>query len=181
VIKFEAKTAAIEAKFAELGTNSPTVMRSLDAFARVLRTRIQLGFRNSTAPSGLAWKGLNPFFRRGQPLMNTRRLYGSVQVRRDGDGVVVGTNLRTPGGEFSLGAIHQFGAIVKPKAGPGKTFRGRLLGPIPTAGKGFVFLRQAVIPARPFMPMDSNGNVVLPAAWAKAALNSMGRALELDK
>lgn len=181
MIKFTPKTEAIEAKFAELGTNSPVVLRSLDAFARVLRTRIQLGFRNSTAPSGLAWKGLNTFFRSGQPLMNTRRLYGSIQVRRDGDGVVVGTNLRTPDGNYSLGAIHQFGATVKPLAGPGKTFRGRLLGPIPTAAKGFVFLRQAVIPARPFMPMDSAGNVVLPAAWAKSALGAMGRALELDK
>lgn len=180
MIKFEAKTAAVDAKFKELGTASPTVMRALDAFARVLRTRIQLGFRNSTAPSGLAWKGLNPFFRSGQPLRNTGRLYGSIQVRRDGDGVVVGTNLRTPGGDFSLGAIHQFGAIVRPKPGPGATFRGRLLGPI-KAAKGFVFLRQAVIPARPFMPMDPNGNVVLPQAWAKAAINSMGRALELDK
>jgi phage gpG-like protein len=181
VIRFAVTVDKVLAKFAELGPGTPAVMRALDAFARVLRTRIQLGFRNSKAPSGAAWKPLNTFFRQGQPLLNTRRLYSSISARRDGDGVVVGTNLRTPDGRHSLGAIHQFGAVVTPTAGPGATFRGRLLGPIPTAAKGFVFLRRAVIPARPFMPMDGAGRALLPPAWARSALDSMGRALELNR
>lgn len=180
MIKFRANADQVEAKFRELGPGSPAVMRALDAFARVLRTRIQLGFRTSKAPSGAAWKPLNTFFRSGQPLRNTGRLYGSITARRDGDGVVVGTNLKTPGGRYSLGAIHQFGATIVPTAGPGATFRGRLLGPIPTAAKGFVFLRRAVIPARPFMPMDSAGRALLPPSWARSALDAMGRALELN-
>lgn len=180
MIKFRVNADQVEAKFRELGPGSPAVMRALDAFARVLRSRIQLAFRTSKAPSGAAWKPLNTFFRSGQPLRNTGRLYGSITARRDGDGVVVGTNLKTPGGRYSLGAIHQFGATIVPTAGPGATFRGRLLGPIPTAAKGFVFLRRAVIPARPFMPMDSAGRALLPPSWARSALDSMGRALELN-
>ena len=177
MIKFQADLANVQAKFQELGTNSPAVLRAPDAFARVLRTRIQLGFRTSKSPTGQTWRKLNPFFRSGQPLRNTGRLYGSITARRDGDGVVVGTNLRTPNGRHSLGAIHQFGAVVTPTAGPGATFRGRLLGPIATTGKGFVFLKRAEIPARPFMPMDQSGRAVLPPAWAKAAVDAMGRAL----
>lgn len=178
MVKTEILTAQLEARFRELGTNSPQVMRAVDAFARVLRTRIQMGFRTSKTPEGRPWQRLNPYFRVGQPLRNTGRLYGSVQAQRRGDAVYVGTNLRTPDGRHSLGAIHQFGAVVTPKEGPGKTYRGRLLGPIPTAGKGFVFLKHAVIPARRFMPVDTAGRVNLPPAWAKAAAQAMAKALE---
>lgn len=178
MVKFQLLLAEVEARFRELGRESPAVRRSVDAFARVLRTRIQMGFRTSKTPEGQPWKKLNPFFRVGQPLRNTGRLYGSIQTRRQGDAVVVGTGLRTPDGRHNLGAIHQFGAVIVPKEGPGQTYRGRLLGPIPTAAKGFVFLKRAVIPARRFMPIDTSGRVNLPPAWSKAALQAMGRALE---
>lgn len=181
VIKFHALADKVEARLRELGTDSPLTRKAVDAFARVIRTRIQLGFRMTKAPDGRPWARLNPFFRRGQPLRNTGRLYGSIQTRRIGDAVVVGTNLTTPDGRYNLGAIHQFGAFVTPKEGPGETYRGRLLGPIPTAGKGFVFLKHAEIPARPFMPLDKSGNVSLPPAWATSALQAMARALDPQK
>lgn len=179
MIRFQVMADQVEARFAELGTNSPQVMRAVDAFARVLRTRIQMGFRTARSPHGAPWRRLNPFFRVGQPLRNTGRLYGSIQARRVGDAVVVGTNLRTPDGHHNLGAIHQFGAVVVPREGPGATYRGRLLGPIPTANRGFVFLKSAIIPARPFMPIDAGGRVNLPPAWATASLQAMARAMEL--
>lgn len=179
MIKFQLLADRLEERFRELGTESPQVMRAIDAFARVVRTRIQMGFRTARSPHGQPWKKLNPFFRVGQPLRHTGRLFGSIQTRRVGNAVVVGTNLRTPDGQHNLGAIHQFGAVVVPREGPGATYRGRLLGPIPTANKGFVFLKSAVIPARPFMPIDAGGRVNLPPAWAKASLQAMGRALEL--
>lgn len=180
MIKFQILADRVEDRLRSLATDSPETRRAVDAFARVLRTRIQMGFRTARSPQGAPWKKLNPFFRVGQPLRNTGRLYGSIQARRVGDAVLVGTNLRTPDGRHSLGAIHQFGAVVTPTAGPGQTYRGRLLGPIPTASKGFVFLRRAVIPARPFMPMDPSGRVNLPPSWAQSALQAMAKALELS-
>lgn len=179
VIKFELLADKVEARFRELGSDSPEMRRSVDAFARVVRTRIQLGFRMSKAPSGAAWKPLNAFFRTGTPLRNTGRLYGSVKSVRVGEAVLIGTNLKTPDGQHNLGRIHQFGAVIEPREGPGQTYRGRLLGPIPTANKGFVFLKRAVIPARPFMPLNRAGAVQLPPAWAKASLQAMARALDL--
>lgn len=179
MIKFELLADKLEARFRELGTNSPTIQRAVDAFARVVRTRIQMAFRTARSPNGTAWRRLNPLFRVGQPLRNTGRLYGSIQSRREGESVVIGTNLRTPDGRHNLGAIHQYGAVVTPTAGPGQTYRGRLLGPIPTANKGFVFLKRAVIPARPFMPLDPSGRVNLPPSWAQSALQAMARALDV--
>lgn len=182
VINYEILTAQVDAKLGELSqAQSATMRAALLAFARVLQTRIRMGFRQGKAPSGASWAPLNTFFRSGQPLRDTGRLMGSVNAVPDGDGVLVGTNLRTPGGDHSLGAIHQFGATVVPRPGPGKTFRGRLLGPIPTTGGGgFIFLRKAVIPARPFMPLDATGDtVVLPPAWELSALKSMARAMGL--
>ncbi|GEM_PF-3134629 len=179
MVKFQLLADQVEARLRQLSSDSPEVRRAVDAFARVLRTRIQMGFRTGRSPSGAAWKPLNPFFRVGQPLRDTGRLYGSIQARRVGDAVLVGTNLRTPDGHHSLGAIHQFGATVEPMEGPGQTYRGRLLGPIRTASKGTVFLKRAVIPARPFMPMDATGRVNLPPSWAQSALQAMAKALEL--
>lgn len=173
VIKFQVIADKVEAKFAELGPNSPKTLRALEAFARVLRTRIQLGFRMSKDPWGGSWKPLNPTLtRKGQPLVNTRKLYSSVGVRRDGNGIRVGTNLRTPTGGHSLGAVHQFGATIKPKAG-------KYLVWAPAGAKGLVFAEQVTIPARPFMPIRPNGQVDLPQAWAKSALSAMARALEV--
>lgn len=172
MIKFRALAGQVEAKFQELGSNSPAVLRALDAFARVLRTRIQMGFRLSRDPWGGSWAPLNPnLTRRGQPLLNTRRLYGSVGVRREANGILVGTNLRTPGGGHSLGAVHQFGATITPK-------NGKFLRWSPAGAKGFVFAEQVTIPARPFMPIRPNGAVDLPPAWAKSAIQAMARALE---
>lgn len=170
MIKFQVNAEAVKAKFTELGTNSPTTLRALDAFARVLRTRIQLAFRSQKSPYGTTWAPLK--YRTGQALRNTGRLYGSIQVRRDGDGVVVGTNLKVPNGPQSLGAVHQFGAVIKPKKGPFLVFA------IP-GRKGLVFARQVTIPARPFMPITPQNQTILPPAWEKAALNAMGRALGL--
>ena len=60
MIKFRILADKVEAAFAELGPNSPKTLRALEAFARVLRTRIQLGFRMSKDPWGGAWKPRPP-------------------------------------------------------------------------------------------------------------------------
>lgn len=170
MIKTTVDSSQVDAKFQELGSNSPQMLKALEAFARVLRTRIQLAFRSSRGPSGAAWPALK--FRQGQPLRDKGRLYGSIQARRDGDGVIVGTNLKIPNNGNSLGAVHQFGMTIKPKKAPFLVFA------VP-GRKGLVFAKQVTIPARPFMPLDAAGQVALPPAWEKAAIASMGRALGL--
>lgn len=172
MIKFQLMADQVEARFRELGSDSPITRGAVDAFARVLRTRIQLCFRSARSPSGAPWKPLNPLFRVGQPLRNTGRLYGSIQARRVGNAVLVGTGLKTPEEDHNLGAIHQFGALVEPRSEAG------FLGPIRNVAGGMVFLKSAVIPARPFMPLDAAGNVNLPPAWARSALQAMARALD---
>ena len=170
MIKFTPNTAKVDAKFDELTKpGSPSMLRALEAFARVLRTRIQLGFRQGKSPAGVPWKPLK--IRKGQPLRNTGRLYGSIQVRRDGNAIQVGTNLKLPNNGNSLGAVHQFGMTIKPKTKPFLVF--------PGAGKGLIFARQVTIPARQFMPLDAAGAVALPPSWEKAALGAMAAALGL--
>lgn len=173
VIKFLALADKVEARFAHFGPNTPQTLKALEAFARVLRTRIQLGFRMSRDPWGAPWAPLNPVLTRtGQPLLNTRRFYSSIQVRRTGNGITVGTNMRTPTGGHSLGAIHNFGATIEPK-------NGKFLAWSPAGAKGMVFAQSVTIPARPFMPIRPNGQVDLPESWAKSALQAMARAFEV--
>lgn len=171
MIKYTVDKSKVLARFNELGTQSPLVMKALEGFARVLRTRIQLGFRQSKTPEGGTWAPLK-IRKGGQPLRDTGRLYASIGVRRDGLGVVVGTNLKLPNNPNSLGAVHQFGMTIHPKTKPFLVFPG-------PGGKGFIFARKVTIPARRFMPLDSAGKVNLPPAWEKAALGSMARALGL--
>lgn len=170
MFKWTVDTAALDAKIAALGSKGPQMVQALEAFARVLRTRIQLGFRQAKSPAGVAWKPLK--LRQGAPLRDTGRLMGSITVRRDGEGVVVGTNLRLPNNGNSLGAVHQFGMTIKPSTKP------RLVFPGP-GGKGLIFAKSVTIPARPFMPIDPSGQVQLPPAWEKSALGSMAKALGL--
>ena len=173
MIKFQAIADKVEAKFRELGSTSPTTIRALEAFARVLRTRIQLGFRMARSPWGAPWRKLAPgVSRQGQPLRNTGRLYGSIGVRRTGNGITVGTNLQIPGRSTSLGAVHQFGMTIRPK-------NGKFLVWTPPGRKGLVFAEEVTIPARPFMPIRPSGQVDLPPDWARSALSAMARALEI--
>jgi phage gpG-like protein len=145
-------------------------MHALDAFARVLLTRIKLGFKTGTAPDGSKWKKT---WRNGQPLRNTGRMAGSFTSRRDGDAIVVGSNLRIPGRATSLPAVHQYGMTIKPVNGKYLVFAR-------PSGKGLVFAKQVVIPARPMMPLDSAGNVAIPAPWMQSALVAMAKALEVN-
>jgi len=171
MIKYQFNSAALDAKIKEVGTHSPQMAKALLAFARVLRTRIQLGFRLGKAPDGSSWAKLK--WRAGQPLKDRGILYASFQARPDGDSVLVGSNLHLPNSTSSLGAVHQYGMTIKPKKGPYLVFPG-------PNGNGMVFAKQVTIPARPMMPLDKSGAVKLPPAWEISALNSMGRALGLQ-
>lgn len=173
MIDYAILTAKVDAKFADLGTHSPKIMAALDAFARVLLTRIRLGFKLGQAPDGTPWKPLNKeLTRTGQPLRNTGRMQASFTSRRDGDGVLVGSNLRIPGRASSLPAVHQYGMTIKP-------VKGKYLIWARPGGKGMIFAKQITIPARPMMPLTASGAVDLPLPWAQSALKAMANAMDL--
>ena len=171
-------TAAAVQKALDQYAGKERVRRALGALGRVLVTRIKLGFQSGTAPHGAPWRPL--VLRAGQPLLDTGRLRNSITSKIDGDRVLVGTNLTYShdGKTWSAGRVHQFGATVLPvKAKMLRVpFGGSVGGAKP---KGFLFLEKAVIPARPFMPLNKAGNVDLPESWKVSALNAMAAVLEL--
>ena len=99
----------------------------------------------------------------GQPLRDTGRLQRSITSQVQGDAAVVGTNVR-------YARTHQFGATILPK-------NAKFLA-APVGGGGIHFLKKAVIPSRPFMPLVAGG-VQLPPAWARSALNAMAKSMGL--
>ncbi len=101
-------------------------------------------FATSTAPDGTPWAPL--VLRRGKPLYDTGKLALSVTAgatkTMTGHGLTYGTN-------NEIAHVHQDGMTIRPK-------KGRFL-MVPLPGKKgkksgrFLFLKQAVIPARPFL------------------------------
>lgn len=109
--------------------------RLLKAAATAALTEAQLGFRESVDPTGMPWAPLK--FRTGKPLRDTGRLANSFTSRPTERGFVVGTNV-------SYAATHQYGATIVPKNRKELRFKGR--------GKGWIFAKRVVIPARPMVP-----------------------------
>ena len=174
MIDYAILTAKVDAKAKDLGTHSAVVMKALDAFARVLLTRIRLGFKMGKDPDGNTWAPLNKkLTRTGQPLRNTGRMQASFTARRDGDGVLVGSNLRIPGSSSSLPAVHQYGMTIEPT-------RGKYLVWAAPGGKGMIFAKSITIPARRMMPLTASGAVDLPLPWAQSALKAMANAMDLS-
>lgn len=98
----------------------------------------------------------------GQPLVDTGRLRSSITHRADPQGVTIGTNIRAKSGA-SIAAVHQFGAVIRPKNGKRLVF--------PGPGGGLVFAKKVTIPQRAFLPLPSPGAAVtLPAAWTKTII-----------
>lgn len=153
----------VEAKLNQMKLGGPEHTKALGAIGTVLSNRIRLCFRLGTSPYGAAWEPINPIFRVGQPLRDTGRLQRSINSQVQGGAAVVGTNVR-------YAATHQFGATIFPKSG-------KYLA-VPTAAGGLMFLKQARIPARPFMPLIG-GAVSLPPAWARSALQALAKSMGL--
>lgn len=165
--EFEVKAAAVERALKDIA-NAEKVRKALGAVGRVIKSKIQLGFRAGSSPYGEPWKP--PVLRNGAPLVDTGRLRSSISYRTEADRVVIGTNV-------NYAPVHQFGATILPKRKKmlAVPYGGSAGGQNPT---GIILLRKAVIPPRRFMPIR-NGQVDLPPAWANSALNAMAKALEL--
>lgn len=131
-----------------------------------LTNRIKMGFRTTRSPAGNPWAPLK--MRSGQPLSDTGRLKNSITYKADDTGVEVGTNLTSTwhGITHSIGRVHQFGATVRPRWAPRLAFKNQISGQTVTAMK-------TVIPARPFMPINAQGDLDLPDAWKKSVLDAL--------
>lgn len=100
----------------------------------------------------------------GKPLIDTGRLRSSITYQADKDGVDVGTSLRQA-------KLQHFGGKILPK-------NAQLLA-FPGPGGGIVFSKGTVIPARPFMPINPQGQLALPPSWSKGILGELAKHLEL--
>ncbi len=83
--------------------NNPGFERVLNAVGQRVKSRIQLGFRNSTDPWGKPWAEIE--HRDGKPLVDTGRLRSSITYFADSSQVEIGTNV-------DYAAAHQFGTAA---------------------------------------------------------------------
>ena len=105
----------------------------MERIGRVMKTDIQMNFRQSKGPDGTPWAPLK--IRQGQPLKDTGRLFNSITYAVSDDEVEIGTNVL-------YAPVHQSGAVIKPKRGKFLVFPGP---------QGPIFARKVTIPARPFI------------------------------
>lgn len=155
----------VENDNADVRTTLPDARQLLEPAARMLVALVKLGFKTSTAPTGERWAPLK--FRSGQPLRDKGLLQNSFFTRYGNDYVDVGTS--------RVGArAHQFGATIRP-------VRAKMLRFFPEGSKVPIFRKSVKVPARPFLPLDSAGNLVLPDAWERSFLATVRARLEGKK
>ncbi|QCI65638.1 phage virion morphogenesis protein [Phreatobacter stygius] len=161
-ITISINSATADAMLADLAgrtSNLPGALKNIgETLVKVQRRRFMTG----TDPQGKKWAPLSPLTveLRGSsgPVLNrSGRLMNSSAYQVSGSTLHVGLNTIDA-------AVHQFGATIVPKKAP--------ILAIPSKG-GFVFLKKAVIPARPivgFGPEDE-----------RAARDTITEWLALDK
>ena len=108
--------AALQKLIAKGSDLSPAMLN----IGEYMRGETDANFVNQRSPDGSAFKFLNPKYAKQKEkrkgirsiLQFTGDLRSSIayQLVDNGTGVAIGTNIKTPGGALSLGAIHQFGA-----------------------------------------------------------------------
>ncbi len=149
----------------QVGGALPTARDVLEPVARKLLTLIRLGFKFSKSPWGETWEPLK--LRSGQPLRDKGHLRDSIVPAYGPDYVDIGTN--------HVGAkVHQFGATIRP-------VRAKALRFFAEGSNIPIFRQQVTIPARPYLPLDNSGNLVLPATWEKSFLSTIRAAIEGKK
>jgi phage gpG-like protein len=160
-ISIEIDDEAVRRKLADLREQSGDISDALNAVGRTIRTRVDMGFRSGSDPWGMAWSPLR--IRNGQPLRDTGRLQRSITYAVGGSPgdqyVDIGTNLK-------YAPVHQYGATIRAKDAKFLRFLG---------SNGFIFKKQVVIPARPFLPITPGGDLNLPDSWSDAVMKSLRR------
>ncbi len=116
----------------------------------VLQHGAQERFRSGEDPEGKPWAPLLPAYaavKRGPSILVGSGMAGGLQGSITFD---TGANHVAVGSNKVYAAVHQFGAVIKPKAGGGLRFR--------LAGR-WVFARQVTIPARPYLGVSAADQV----------------------
>jgi phage gpG-like protein len=188
----------------QLLQRTETIEQAYAAIGRVLVNRIRLCFRASRSPWGVPWlpikfrapkvqqvqgkygsylpkigkdgklvltaagkkqqaanaAALSGKGAAGKPLVDTGLLRNSITYNTDSDGVEIGTVLKQA-------KLQHFGGRVVPKRAKALAF--------PGPGGELIISRGVTIPARPFMPINPQGQVALPPAWNKSGLAEIQR------
>lgn len=137
------------------------VQPALHVIGRTMLTRINLGFKNATDPWGTAWKPLA--IRQGQPLRDTGILQRSHTYNPVGNAVEIGT-------KATQARLQHFGGRVEPRTAKALRFY--------AANGAPIFAKRVFVPARPFLPILPNGQVVLPTSWEQATLKALQKHFE---
>lgn len=101
----------------------------------------------------------------GKPLVDTGVLRNSINYAADADGVTVGTVAKQA-------KLQHFGGNVVPKQAKMLAF--------PGPGGEIILSKGVHIPARPFMPVNSAGQLALPPSWAKGVLREVSKHFEVQ-
>lgn len=100
----------------------------------------------------------------GKPLVDTGRLRNSITYNASKDSVEIGTNARQA-------KLQHFGGTVVPKSAQMLAF--------PGPGGEIIFAKRITVPARPFMPINPAGAVMLPPDWTRGVLRELANHLDL--
>lgn len=113
----------IDAAFAKLSDRMSDLTPVMQNIGEYMRGETDANFANQRSPDGSPFKFLNPRYARQKEkrkgIRSILQFSGSLrasiayQVEPDGSGVAIGTNIKTPGGGYSLGIIHQEGSTKR--------------------------------------------------------------------
>lgn len=168
-IEVEFDDAAALAALARLRAALRDKRPVLGAIGAGLASNTRERFREQRGPDGAPWKALSPAYaaiKAGSHILvgsgMSGGLQGSITFAAGADTVSVGTGK-------VYGAVHQFGATIRPKTKPRLVF--------PIAG-GLAFAKQVTIPARPYLGFDERDRITAVEAIEDAldaAIRGTGR------
>lgn len=151
------------AQIARVMTNTTPLMGAIGTgLVSIRHDRFQRG----SGPGGEAWAPLNPAYaaiKRGPGILRESGmrggLMGSITRRASNDSVEVGTNK-------IYGAVHQFGATIRPVRA--EKLRFRLM-------QGLVSADEVTIPARRYMDIDQDDEMLILETVVDALDRAAGR------
>ena len=142
-----------------MAVNNLPMMR---AIGTALVETTQQRFETQTAPSGHAWAKLNPAYaalKTGPGILRERgMLYRSITFHAAPGQVEVGTNR-------VYGAVHQFGATIRPKQAKALVFR---------LGAKTIHAKSVTIPARPYLGFGAADRAEVEEVVAGALQRAVG-------
>lgn len=135
-LRLELDAAAPKERIDHLWASVSNLDPLMDEVGAALSFSTARRFEQGRGPDGRPW---TPVRRGGQPLVKDGHLRDSVSHQVGPNRVEIGTTAKS-------GAVHQFGAVIRPKSAKALAFR---------VGKGLVMVKQVTIPARPYLGMSA--------------------------